>query len=90
MAKYWVKRVLVDAVQWTGNNLGEIEALAFHDVVSVITTGEVAIGALEGEIRLSRGDWLVRSVNGELRHLDSRGFDKEYETVECRDTLDIS
>ena len=67
MAKYTKKPVTIDAVQWTGDNYDhvcevlEISAGQIHpgDETLVIPT-------LEGLMTVSKGDFVIKGVAGEL------------------------
>ena len=64
MAKFRKKPVVIEAVQWTGDNYEEIKRFAKDDCwwcghVPVIST-------LEGEMLVADGDWIIKGVNGEF------------------------
>lgn len=45
-------------------------------------TGEVVIRTLEGDMRVSYGDWVIKGVEGELYPCKPDIFEKTYEPVE--------
>lgn len=69
MTRYRKKPVEIDAVQWTGDNTGEIAAMfadGLKGVSPIGRTGEkLVIRTLEGTMTASRGDWVIRGVRGE-------------------------
>ena len=80
MAKFRKKPVVIEAVQWTGDNYGEIKRFA-KDVCWLC--GHVpVISTLEGEMSVSEGDWIIKGVNGEFYPCKPDIFEKTYELVE--------
>lgn len=66
--RYQKKPIAIEAVQFTGNNIEEvwsafgsehIDGPVEHDDCAYITT-------LEGRMRCSPGDWIIRGVKNEL------------------------
>ena len=65
MAKYRKRPVVIEAVQWTGENL--LEILQFSED-SFIDRDDytLKIETLEGVMTVSRGDYIVKGVDGEF------------------------
>lgn len=87
--KYRKKPVVIDAIQWNGNNL--YECLCFINCVdkqvepyniSHNAKNEIAIETLEGTMIASVGDYIIRGVNGEYYPCKPDIFEKTYEKVE--------
>ena len=81
MEKYRKKPVVVEAVQWTGENIKEVLDFmnwrnAAHDVASGLT-----IHTLEGNLYASPGDWIIKGVQGEFYPCKPDIFEKTYEKV---------
>lgn len=80
MGKYRKKPVVIEAVQWTGENYDEI-----GDFMGVSATCQIdddfVIPTLEGEMRASPNDWIIRGVNGEFYPCKPDIFEKTYEVV---------
>lgn len=76
--KFRKKPVVIDAVQWTGENRDEIFQFVGRDASVGDVTGLV-IKTLEGEHKASVGDWIIRGVNGEHYPCKPDIFDKTYE-----------
>lgn len=55
--------------------LGTYEGWSYID-------GELRIATLEGTMKVSPGDWIIRGVNGELYPCKPDIFEKTYEQVE--------
>lgn len=67
MAKFRKRPLLVDAVQWLGNNIDEIYGFVGKQE-NVIRPGEnhaLIIKTLEGDMRASRGDFIIKGIKGE-------------------------
>ena len=81
MEKYSKKPVVIEAVQWTGENVKEVMDFmnwrnAAHDTASGLT-----IHTLEGNHHASLGDWIIKGVNGEFYPCKPDIFEKTYEKV---------
>lgn len=77
--KYRKKPVVIEAVQWVGNNLSDIETFIGRSVKNKETT--IVIRTLEGDMEASIGDYIIKGVNGEFYPCKHDIFDKTYEEV---------
>jgi hypothetical protein len=75
--KYRKKPVEVEAVQLTPLNLEEVERFVGGDVGT--DGGEVVIATLEGAMRASIGDFIIRGVKGEFYPCKPDIFEQTYE-----------
>lgn len=92
MTKYRKKPVVIEALQWTGDNVKEMRAFlggAVADIVTVFSPVSSAdslpdflIKTLEGDMLASRGDYIIKGVNGEFYPCKPDIFVKTYEKVE--------
>lgn len=86
MAKFRKRPVVVDAIQWTGNNTDEVYAWekSFGRYVLVIREdgGFVYIQTLEGSMKANKGDWIIRGIAGEFYPCKPDIFEQTYEKVE--------
>lgn len=80
MAKYRKKPVVIEAVQWTGENVEEIEA--FIGGGFSMTSSGLFIVTLEGEMFASLDDWIIRGVKGEFYPCKPDIFEATYEPVD--------
>ena len=85
MPKYRKKPVVVEAVQWTGNNKVEIleftkETRGRHRIS--YNTGYFEIETLEGVMRANVGDWIIKGVKGEFYPCRPDIFAATYEPAE--------
>ena len=78
--KYRKKPVVIEAVQWIGNNLSEIETFIGRSVKNKETT--IVIRTLEGDMEASIGDYIIKGVNGEFYPCKPDIFLATYEEVE--------
>jgi len=79
MAKYRKKPVVIEAVQFKGN-FAEIEEFVGGD--AEFREGILFIATLEGPLKASPNDWIIKGVNGEFYPCKPDIFEKTYEAVE--------
>ena len=85
--KYRKKPVVIDAVQWTGDNLDVILTFCAGDATYELMArgnSELVIATLEdgnGTARhvASRGDWIIKGVKDEFYPCKPEIFDATYE-----------
>ncbi len=80
MAKYRKKPVTIEAIQYKGNNPTEIHDFVrkhmFRDI-----DGNLSIHTLEGDMKASIGDYIIRGVDGEFYPCKPDIFKKTYEKI---------
>lgn len=90
--KYKKKPVVIEAIQWIGNNLEEIknfvgEQLEYNIEDSAWQVGKgvphvtVKIKTLEGVMEARKGDYIIKGVNGEFYPCKPDVFEKTYDEV---------
>ena len=81
MPMYVKKPVVVEAIQWTGNNTQEIDVFTESEFLEVERNGVrmLAIFTLEGTMEARIDDWIIKGVNGEFYPCKPDIFDKTYE-----------
>ena len=97
MAKYRKKPVIIEAIQWNGENHREMfDFLSNYEKTNdfMSTSGEnfyidhektkggLIIRTLEGEHIATIGDFIIKGVNGEFYPCKSDIFEKTYEKAE--------
>lgn len=83
MSKYIKKPVIIEAVQWTGENNEEMKAFIPNTIiVKKNKEGELGIGTLEGVMTASKGDFIIKGVHGEYYPCKPDIFAETYEEVE--------
>lgn len=80
MKKYRKKPVIIEAVQFTSNNVDEILEFAKGSFNNP-STSEIVIPTLEGNMMVSIGDYVIKGVNGEFYPCKPDIFDKTYEEI---------
>ena len=90
MPTFRKKPVIIEAIQWTGNNLQEIIAFLGdsniqndknHYLEESRLPGGLIIKTLEGEHQAAIGDWIIKGVQGEHYPCKPDVFDATYEPV---------
>ena len=82
MAKYRKKPVVVEAVNWTGQNWTEMSE--FMGIFPfVVGEGEpcICIDVLDGRMYANIGEYIIKDVNGEFYPCNPKIFEKTYERV---------
>ena len=81
--KFRKKPVVIEAVQYNGKN--GLKLLSWAGMVEMEEDflGEfVEIHTLEGVMKCSKGDWLIKGVQGEFYPIKDDIFKQTYEAVE--------
>lgn len=88
MGLYRKKPVVIEAMQWTGENTQEVLGFGLMNVYYTETYGVgcICIRTLEGVMTASKGDWIICGVNGEFYPCKPDIFEKTYEPA--NDLLD--
>lgn len=79
------KPVVIDAVQWSGNNLNEILDFMKDKQPNYYEDDErklLTIQTLEGNMFASVGDYIIKGVRGEFYPCKPDIFEQTYEVVE--------
>lgn len=90
--KYRKKPVVVDAIQWNGENIEEVKNFVGDTLIYVIyqsdyitryyiTKYKLMIRTLEGDMYVHEGDYIIKGVEGEFYPCRPDIFEKTYEMV---------
>jgi hypothetical protein len=80
MFKRFVKKpVVIEAVQWTGENRGEIAMFAMNHCV--FNSEELIIKTLEGAYKANVGDWIIKGIAGEFYPCKPDIFEVTYDEL---------
>lgn len=93
---YRKKPVVIEAIQWNGNNLTEIKEFVGDSLVYDIidTAWQVGKGkphvlmkikTLEGDMEVSEKDFIIKGINGEYYPCKPDIFEKTYEEVQSEE-----
>lgn len=90
--RYKKKPVVIDAMQFDGDNheaiYAWVDSLDHEDNGPAFDTsrGCLLIQTLEGTMRASPGDWIIRGVSGEYYPCKPDIFTMTYEEVKCKES----
>lgn len=79
MALFRKKPVIIEAVQWNGRN--EMEIARFIGGNLEMDDDGLLIHTLEGTMKASVGDYVIKGVNGEFYPCKPDIFEKTYDPV---------
>ena len=85
--KYRKKPVVIDAIQWNGDNLTEIKNFVDEKVllcdypIGKHEQVELRIETLEGDHLVTKGDYIIKGVKGEFYPCKPDIFEQTYEMV---------
>lgn len=92
MPKFRKKPVVIEAIQWNGNNFDEImnfmqkdygTKLNYENAEGVaIKSGQLTIETSEGFITASTNDWVIKGVKGEFYPCKSDIFESTYDLAD--------
>lgn len=79
--KYRKKPIIIEAVQWTGENIKEIEHFTRGKARYNLWVDTFEIKTLEGTMVASIGDYIINDVKGEYYPCKPDIFEQTYELV---------
>ena len=85
MKKFVKKPVVIEAIQYDGANITEVENFVGRKLPTVISSNEdtqLVVSTLEGDMKVSKKDYVIKGVNNEFYPIKSEIFFKTYEKVE--------
>lgn len=83
MAKYRKKPVVVEAMQYDGNNIDKIIVkLGVPEYGCDLLSDDITINTLEGEMTAKVGDYIIKVIDDEFYLCKPDIFEKTYELVE--------
>ena len=86
MSFYRKKPVIIEAIEWNGNNLKEIINFAGDKlIIDYNNKPGIFIDTLEGSMKVSINDYIIKGVNGEFYPCKPDIFEKTYERVEDKE-----
>ncbi|MFL0197512.1 hypothetical protein ACJDU8_18370 [Clostridium sp. WILCCON 0269] len=81
MTKYRKRPVEVEAVKWTGKNIDQIDKFIKSDSYEY-SNDKLFIYTLEGKMKASIGDYIIKGVDGEFYPCKPDIFEKTYDFIE--------
>jgi hypothetical protein len=86
MSKYIKKPIVVEAMQYTGDNVGQIAA--FMNKKGLTVRGNmIFIDTLEGQMVVKPNAYIIKGVSGEFYPCKEEIFNRTYELVEERQNV---
>ena len=85
MKKFVKKPVVVEAIQYNGENIAEIEIFIGKKLPFVTSSNDniqLVISTLEGDMKASKNDYVIKGVNGEFYPCKPDIFEKTYDIIE--------
>lgn len=90
--KYRKKPIVIEAIRWRGNNLEEVmkfinSEFTFEKDIIYFTKKfsydgiDLYIDTLEGKMKVSQNDYIIKGIKGEFYPCKPDIFDKTYEVV---------
>lgn len=84
MRRYVKRPVEVEAVQWTGDNRPEIWdfcSLSYFNTDMETGKLKLMIQTLEGTMEASKGDYIIKGIQGEFYPVKENIFNLSYELI---------
>ena len=78
--KFRKKPVVIEAIQWKGDNRQELEDFGGRDIISN-PDGTLTIATPEGNHTANKGDWIIRGIIGEVYPCKPDIFEATYERI---------
>ncbi len=85
MQKFVKKPVVIEAIQYNGANITEIETFVRGKLPTIMTSdlgAQLVIPTLEGDIKVSKGDYVIKGIKGEFYPCKPDVFKNTYNVVE--------
>lgn len=80
--KYRKKPAVIEAIQWTGDNANEVAMFAEGKAIAGVFDKAFCIHTLEGIMKASIGDYIIKGIKGEFYPCKPDIFEKTYELAE--------
>lgn len=80
--KFRKRPVVIEAVQWTGENLDELRSFVSEEWRDNRIHAPLGIKTLEGVMEISKGDYVIKGINGEFYPCKPDIFEASYDKVE--------
>lgn len=79
MSMFRKKPVVIEAIQFKNGNFDELERFVGGD--AEFRDGQLVIATLEGAMRASPNDWIIKGVKGEFYPCKPDIFEQTYEVA---------
>ena len=85
MQKFVKKPVVIEAIQYDGANITEIETFVRGKLPTIMTSdlgAQLVISTLEGDMKVTKGDYVIKGINGEFYPCKPDIFKSTYNVIE--------
>ena len=85
MQKFVKKPVVIEAIQYDGANITEIETFVGGKLPTVMTSdlgAQLVISTLEGDMKVTKGDYVIKGIKGEFYPCKPDIFKSTYNVIE--------
>ena len=85
MQKFVKKPVVIEAIQYDGANITEVESFVGAKLPSVwlsVEATQLVIPTLEGDMKVSKGDYVIKGIKGEFYPCKPDVFKSTYNVIE--------
>lgn len=79
--KYRKKPVVIEAVQWTGENQDDIKVHMNTTILAIDKKTHLLIRTMEGVMEALPGDWIIKGIKGEFYPCKPDIFEATYESL---------
>ena len=84
MQKFVKKPVVIEAIQYDGANITEIETFVRGKLPTIMTSDlgtQLVISTLEGDMKVSKGDYVIKGIKGEFYPCKPDIFKQSYNMI---------
>ena len=82
MHKFKKKPVIIEAVQFTGDNWEEIDKFLTVSFNAFVSEKYIVIPTLEGDLKADLNDWIIKGAHGEFYPCKPDIFEETYDPCE--------
>lgn len=90
--KYIKKSIGIEAIKWTGTNLEKIKSFVGENLIYDTLDSEckLLIKTLEGNMIVSKGDYIIKGIKGEFYPIKQDIFEESYTLISSNEKNDNS
>ena len=85
MQKFVKKPVVIEAIQYDGANITEIETFVRGKLPTIMTSdlgAQLVLSTLEGDMKVTKGDYVIKGIKGEFYPCKPDIFKSTYNVIE--------
>lgn len=84
MQKFVKKPVVIEAIQYDGANITEIETFVGEKLPTIMTSdlgAQLVLSTLEGDMKVTKGDYVIKGIKGEFYPCKPDIFKQSYNMI---------